>query len=230
MRRASAADGGGDGFAPGAGLAAGVHPAEEVVDGLAGVRRGEGVEVGAGGVGGEVAGVRDAGGGGADDAPEFATADAVGLGAVGGSLVAEGDGVLEALGGVDLGDGAGGGNGGGCAGGLADGQAGGDALGVGDIGISLDFGDHGADVIDEGLLFFVEGGECGVVGVFRGWKRAISGVVGGPEGVGLKDVGRSEAEVGGVGRQIGAKGVEPLEAGVPFAWDEISHLDCVSLV
>ena len=88
--------------------------------------RWRGGEVGAGGVGGEVAGVRVAGGRGTDDTPEFTTADAVGLGAVGGTFVAEGDGVAEALGGVHFGDGAGG---------FADGKSGGGALGVGDIGI-----------------------------------------------------------------------------------------------
>ena len=137
------------------------------MDGLSGVRRVEGGEVGAGGVGGEVAGIRNAGGCGADDAPEFATADAVGLGAVGGSFVAEGDGVLEALGGVDLGDGAGGGNGSGGAGSLADGKSGGGALGGGDIGIGLDLGDEAADLNDESFLVLVEGGEAG----FRTWAR-----------------------------------------------------------
>ena len=44
------ADGGGDGFAPGAGLVAGVHPAQEVVGGFSGVRGIEGGEVGGGGV------------------------------------------------------------------------------------------------------------------------------------------------------------------------------------
>jgi hypothetical protein len=40
--RGSTADGGGDGFTPGAGLVAGVHPAAEVVDGISGVRGIEG--------------------------------------------------------------------------------------------------------------------------------------------------------------------------------------------